>query len=196
MIFRGVTARASSIRSISRTRFADVVIPLGDPATLTVRGGRQELLFGVQRLVGPSDWTNVRRTFQGVSGIVDAGGWRITPMWAELVVVDPHKFDEAAPGNKLYGVYASGAATKTVTADVYWLGVDNASTTFNGTSGRERRQTIGGRLWRGRAALTAPEPRSTREPSSTKAPVRLAPTSTWRWRASSARSAARISVRG
>ena len=144
--------------------FADVVIPLGDPAALTLRGGRQELLFGVQRLVGPSDWTNVRRTFQGVSGIVDAGGWRITPMWAELVVVDPHKFDEATPDNKLYGVYASGAATKAVTADLYWLGVDNRSTTFNGTSGRERRQTIGGRLWRGRAALTAPEPRSTRQP--------------------------------
>ena len=145
--------------------FADVVIPLGDPATLTLRGGRQEMLFGVQRLVGPSDWTNVRRTFQGVSGIVDAGGWSVTPMWAELVVVEPHKFDEASPDNKLYGVYASGAATNTVTADLYWLGVDNASTTFNQTSGRERRQTIGGRLWRGRERLAAPEPQTEQRPA-------------------------------
>jgi hypothetical protein len=150
--------------------FADVVIPLGDPATLTLRGGRQELLFGVQRLVGPSDWTNVRRTFQGVSGIVDAGGWLLTPMWAELVVVDQHKFDQASPDHKLYGVYASGAVAKTVNADLYWLGVDNASNTFNGTSGRERRQTIGGRLWRGRESLTAPEPRSTRWPPAHESP--------------------------
>jgi hypothetical protein len=128
--------------------FADVMIPLGHPGTLTLRGGRQELLFGSQRLVGPSDWTNVRRTFQGVSGLVDVGGWRLTPFWTEFVVVNTDKFDEASPDNKLYGVYASGAATKTVKAELYWLGADNASTTFNGTSGRERRQTVGGRLSR------------------------------------------------
>lgn len=128
--------------------FADVVIPLGDPGTLTLRGGRQELLFGAQRLVGPSDWTNVRRTFQGVSGIVHVGSWRVTPFWTEFVVVNTDKFNEASPDNTLYGVYASGDATRTVKADLYWLGVNNASTTFNGTSGRERRQTVGGRLSR------------------------------------------------
>ena len=128
--------------------FADVVIPLGHPGSLTLRGGRQELLFGSQRLVGPSDWTNVRRTFQGVSGIVDVAGWRVTPFWAELVVVDTDKFDKASPGNKLYGAYASGDATKTVKADVYWVSANNASSTFNGTSGHERRETVGGRLAR------------------------------------------------
>jgi hypothetical protein len=66
--------------------FADVVIPLRAKATLTVRGGRQELLFGSQRLVGPSDWSNVRRTFQGVSGNIRASSWEVTPFWTELVV--------------------------------------------------------------------------------------------------------------
>src|SRR6266852_2457229 len=31
-----------------------------------VRAGRQELLYGSQRLISPLDWANTRRTFQGV----------------------------------------------------------------------------------------------------------------------------------
>lgn len=40
------------------------------------------------------------------------------------------------------------AATDRATVDLYWLGADNAFVIFNGTSGHERRQTVGGRLWR------------------------------------------------
>jgi len=114
--------------------------------------------------VGPSDWTNVRRTFQGASAIVDVGTWRVTPFWSELVVVNPETFDEASPGSKLYGVYASGGVAKTVQADVSWLSANNASASFNGTSGHELRQTIGARLWRGRSRLTSPQPRDPRWP--------------------------------
>ena len=128
--------------------FADVVVPLGGSATVAVRGGRQELLFGAQRLVGPSDWTNVRRTFQAGSAVIHAAGWSVTPMWAELVMFKPHGIGEASSEHKLYGAYASGKAKGTVKADLYWLGADNASARFNQTSGHEKRQTIGGRLWR------------------------------------------------
>ena len=135
--------------------FADVVAPLGGKATLTIRGGRQELLFGAQRLVGPSDWSNVRRTFQGVSGMAHAGQWAVTPFWTELVVVQPHAFDDASPGNKLYGVYASKDAGSAATPELYWLAADNTSATFNGTSGHERRHTIGGRFSRAAASAHA-----------------------------------------
>src|SRR5438105_9109709 len=37
--------------------FADIMIPLGEQADVTLRGGRQELIFGAQRLVGLSDFT-------------------------------------------------------------------------------------------------------------------------------------------
>jgi hypothetical protein len=41
-------------------------MPLGDEgATVTLRGGRQDLAYGAQRLVGPLDWANTRRTFEG-----------------------------------------------------------------------------------------------------------------------------------
>jgi hypothetical protein len=147
---------ASFVDSIDlQNAFADAKIPVRGAATFTLRGGRQELLFGAQRLVGPSDWSNVRRTFQGVSGIVDAGIWSVTPFWTELVVVRTHALNEASPGNKLYGVYASRADRDAVASELYWLGVDNASASFNGTAGRERRQTLGGRLSRAAAAARA-----------------------------------------
>ena len=88
--------------------FADIMIPLGDQASVTLRGGRQELLFGAQRLVGVSDFTNVRRTFDGGTGIVRVGDWTITPLWAELVVVQQYRFNESTSDQKLYGIYSTG----------------------------------------------------------------------------------------
>jgi hypothetical protein len=129
--------------------FADVMIPLGDQASVTLRGGRQEFIFGAQRLVGVSDFSNVRRTFDGGTGIVRVGDWTITPLWAELVVVQKYRFNESSADQKLYGSYSTGPAPLLpVNLDLYWLGVDNAGVTFNGTSGREQRQTLGGRVWR------------------------------------------------
>jgi len=59
--------------------FADIVIPFGEQASATLRGGRQELIFGSQRLVGPGDFTQVPRTFDGGEAIVRIADWTITP---------------------------------------------------------------------------------------------------------------------
>src|SRR4029453_18878596 len=55
----------TSLRLPALNGFADVMIPLGDLASVTLRGGRQELIFGSQRLVGPGDFTQVPHTFDG-----------------------------------------------------------------------------------------------------------------------------------
>ncbi len=128
--------------------FADVMIPLGNQASVTVRGGRQELLFGAQRLVGPSDFTNVRRTFDGAGGIIRYHDWTITPFWAELVDVDKYHFNRASSDRQLFGIYGTGGLhILPVNLDLYWLGVHNPEVTFNGTRGTERRHTLGGRIW-------------------------------------------------
>jgi hypothetical protein len=128
--------------------FAEVTIPFGQYTSVTLRGGRQELLLGAQRLVGVSDFTNVRRTFDGGSGIVRVGDWTVTPFWAELVVVDKYRFNESTPDNRLFGVYGTGPLhVLPMNLDLYWLDVDNRTAAFNGTIGRERRHTLGGRAW-------------------------------------------------
>jgi len=129
--------------------FADIMIPLGEQANVTLRGGRQELIFGAQRLVGVSDFTNAfPRTFDGGRGIIRIGDWTISPFWAKLVVVDKYKFDKSTSDTKLFGIYSTGPLPFVpVNLDAYWLSADNAGVTINATSGRERRQTIGARTW-------------------------------------------------
>jgi hypothetical protein len=132
--------------------FVEFKIPLGAEAgMLTLRPGRQELAFGKQRLVSPLDWANTRRTFDGVTAILDVGRWNITGFWSQFVPVRKYDFNEADGGTELFGVYAAGAVPGVpVGLDLYWLGLDRDASAvgggFNSTAGREDRHTLGGRL--------------------------------------------------
>ena len=46
-----------------------------------VRGGRQELLFGSQRLISPPEWLNTRRTFNGVRAYYQSPKWDVDLFW-------------------------------------------------------------------------------------------------------------------
>ena len=128
--------------------FADLVLPLGEQASVTLRGGRQELIFGSQRLVGEPDFGQTRRTYDGGQGIVGIGDWTISSFWTQSVVPEKYQFNDSTSDRRLFGVYATWPAhLLPVNLDLYWLGVDNALATFNGTAGRERRHTLGGRIW-------------------------------------------------
>ena len=128
--------------------FADIVLPLGDQASVTLRGGRQELMFGSQRLVGPGDFTQEPRTFEGGMGIIRVADWTVSSFWAQPVVVDKYRFNESTPDQRFFGVFATGPLhLLPVNLDLYWLGAENAAATLNGTAGRERRHTFGGRTW-------------------------------------------------
>ena len=128
--------------------FADIVLPLGDQASVTLRGGRQELMFGSQRLVGPGDFTQVPRTFEGGMGIIRVADWTVTSFWAQPVVVDKYRFNKSTSDQRFFGVFGTGPVhVLPVNLDLYWLSADNAAATFNGTPGRERRHTFGGRTW-------------------------------------------------
>jgi hypothetical protein len=128
--------------------FADIMMPLGERASVTLRGGRQELIFGSQRLVGPGDFTNVPRAFEGGAAIGQIAGWTITPFWTQAVVVDKYRFNESTSDLQLYGVFATGPVpVLPVNLDLYWLDANNKTARFNGTAGREHRHTLGGRVF-------------------------------------------------
>jgi hypothetical protein len=127
--------------------FADIMIPLGEQASVTLRGGRQELIFGSQRLVGAGDFTNVPRTWEGGAAYAQIADWTITPFWAQVVVIDKYRFNKSTSDLQLFGVFGTGPLyVLPVNLDLYWLDADNRTATFNGTIGRERRHTLGGRV--------------------------------------------------
>jgi Alginate export len=45
--------------------FVDVALPFDNASSAVVRLGRQELIYGAQRLISPNDWRNVRQSFDG-----------------------------------------------------------------------------------------------------------------------------------
>lgn len=126
--------------------FVDYVAPLGDGTT--VRVGRQMLSFGNQRLVSPLPWGNALRTWEGVTAAVRQGAWTVTGLFTRFVPVDKGGFNKGDDDNLLFGVYATRAPEEGgVGRDLYWLGISREDQSFNGTTGDEVRQTLGGRAW-------------------------------------------------
>jgi hypothetical protein len=124
--------------------FAEGVIPFNKDAGVTLRGGRQELLYGSQRLVGPGDFTQVPHNFDGAQAIFRIAGWTMTPFWTQAVIVDKYQFDKSSPDHQFFGFYTTAPAhLLPMSLDLYYLGANNRGATFNGTTGRENRHTIG-----------------------------------------------------
>ena len=127
--------------------FVDLSVPVSDAGDFTFRVGRQELLFGKQRLVSPLPWGNSLRTFEGFSGELEVQNWGVTGFWVHPVKVNKYHFNRRDTNTRFYGVYASGRLPKTKAGwDIYWLGLDRNNSVFGGSSGRERRHTVGSRV--------------------------------------------------
>jgi len=128
--------------------FVDVKIPLGDDSSLTLRPGRQSLLFGNQRLVSPLPWANTIRAWDGVSAIWNCGHWTTTAFWTRFVPVQKYEFNDSVD-DQFFGLYVTGPnpLLSDTKVDLYWLGRDRDGAAFNGTAGEEQRHTLGGRLY-------------------------------------------------
>jgi len=125
--------------------FVDVKLSIAESSRLTLRAGRQELSFGRERFVGVSDWSNVRRTWDGFSGNLEMGKSNLIFFWARPVKVAKYGFNRPDPATQFYGVHLNRKlAPGWGTVEVYWYGLDNRLATYNGTTGGENRHTLGG----------------------------------------------------
>src|SRR5712671_4269708 len=69
--------------------------------------GRQVLLFGDERVIGPSNWLNVGRTFDVARIDIHHPGYEVA-IFASSVVPGSNTFlHRAIPGNNFYGIYGS-----------------------------------------------------------------------------------------
>jgi Alginate export len=90
-----------------------------------VRGGRQELYYGSQRLVSPTDFPNVSRTFDGVKGYWHSDTLDVDGFWTRPVVIDPSRFDSENDKATFAGAWATYKPAKGRYLDLYYLYLDN-----------------------------------------------------------------------
>lgn len=130
-----------------RTAFAEV-----GPAKsrVSARVGRQELVFGEQRLVGHGGWLNTARTFDAAKVTLRSRRVQVDAFAASVVRILDGEFDKSGNGNRFVGAYAATGALvpkSSVEPYVFWRR-DASVRTETGTAGRLSVTTIGAR-WAG-----------------------------------------------
>ncbi len=112
-------------------------IKLGDAKKFpfTLKLGRQELSYGDERLIGPSDWSNVERVFDAAKLRFENEDFWVDGFVSRVVLVDDNNFNEANDYDFFSGIYAS---TRTIIpkqeTELYFLSrnVGNGSPTAIG----------------------------------------------------------------
>jgi hypothetical protein len=69
--------------------------------------GRQALAFGDERVIGPSNWLNVGRTFDVARIDVHHPGYQVAVFASSVVPGSNTYLHRAIPGNNFYGIYGS-----------------------------------------------------------------------------------------
>lgn len=131
--------------------FADFILPFGDSDDkVTLRVGRQGLLYGKQRLVSTLPWSNSQRSWDGAKVMLETHGWQIDAFYTRFTPVSKYDFNDWNAGPDFWGVYATTklGEDKSIGIDLYYLGLEtDTAVTFNGTMGIEERHTVGGRIF-------------------------------------------------
>ncbi len=92
-----------------------------------VRVGRQELLFGSQRLISPPDWNNTRRTFQGVRAFRQSEDFDADIFWVQPVIPNPGRLDSVDNNQNFAGAWTTYRLRKGQAVDAYYLLLDNTN---------------------------------------------------------------------
>ncbi len=92
-----------------------------------VRTGRQELLYGSQRMITPLPWANKRNTFQGVKLFRQGEKWDYDLFWTQFVPPDANEFDRVDDNQNLVGSWLTYRPKKGNAVDLYYLLYDNSN---------------------------------------------------------------------
>jgi hypothetical protein len=121
-----------------------------DEDGIYARVGRQEMLFGSQRTISASDWSNARRAFQGVRAY-----YRNDKIEEDVFVVNPvvpsiNSISSIDDKQVFAGNWFKYRLTKDTSADLYYLYLDNTNPGVAkgqyGASGAFDVHTLGARL--------------------------------------------------
>lgn len=106
--------------------FADVKLGQFMDGLAYLRVGRQELLYGSQRLISTLDWANTRRTFQGVKTFWQTPAFNLDAFWVRPMVTEPNQFDNWDKDRNFVGLWGTYKAIPGQVLDLYYLSlIDN-----------------------------------------------------------------------
>ncbi|QDU23183.1 alginate export family protein [Urbifossiella limnaea] len=107
-----------------------------------VRAGRQELIYGSQRLVSPLEWVNTRRTFQGVKAFTRTDKWDFDLFVVQPVVPNAGRFDSVDNNQVFSGAFFTYRPAAGINLDLYYLNLDNTNPTARGQYGAVGGQNV------------------------------------------------------
>lgn len=129
--------------------FADIKIANVKDGPAYLRVGRQELLYGSQRLISTLDWVNARRTFQGVKGFWRTPAFDLDAFWVRPLVTERNNFDNWDEKREFFGLWGTYRPMKGHLADFYFLSLDdnrNLALGRAGVRGDSITHTLGSRV--------------------------------------------------
>lgn len=128
--------------------FGEWRVGLGERSAITLRGGRELVGLGSERLVGLRYGPNIPQPFDGVRAIITHGALKLDLMHLRPVQTGPGNFDDrTSPTRRLDGVYATWTPAPHLGFDAYYLDYRNKAAQFGGLAGAENRKTYGLRLF-------------------------------------------------
>lgn len=130
--------------------FFDVIMPLNNRRSLALRVGRQEMMFGSQRLVSVREAPNNRQAFDAVKLMYETKRLKADAFYAYYVTARKEIFDDK-PGSdiRFWGAHAAFSQLPFFhNIDAYYFGLWKAETEFDDGIGRERRHSVGARIWK------------------------------------------------
>jgi len=118
---------------------------------VSLRAGRQEIVLGSGRLFDNNEGPNVKLSFDGFRFIAEGAHARLDVFAVKPVENNLGYFDDGPNhAESLWGTYLTlpAAIVSHGQADIYYLGLDTKSATYNSGTAHEIRHTIGTRLFR------------------------------------------------
>jgi len=132
--------------------FFDVALPLG-PGTITLRPGRQELLYGSGRLFDDRAGPNSKFTYDLGRVIYEVGDVRIDGLYGRPVQSDFFGFDDFSRNDtRAWGVYGRVPIADQSGLEPYILGIQRKNHPFDEGTDDTLRTAIGARWYRPRAS--------------------------------------------
>ncbi|MEM6830236.1 MAG: alginate export family protein [Bacteroidota bacterium] len=120
-------------------------------SSLQLRAGRQELGFGISRLVGIREGPNMRRSFDLIKFAYKRQNRSLNIIYGKELSYgfdafdnESNLFDKDGPNPELWGIYIQNNSQEhIINLDYYYLGFHSGASLFNDVAGDETRHSLG-----------------------------------------------------